>query len=328
MIDFSGAQPAWPREALELWAACVHDAAREEHLWRVPAPGGDEELRSWLGHHFTTEPAGITIVAGARAAALTYGRIAERLLVEAPTYLGLLPFLGAYGRRVEHFAWERIPVPVPERTVLLVTSPARNPDGATLTGDHRARLRTLVSAGGRVVVNGTYCWFRPDAATAEGADLLVSFHKLAGVGARLGFVRSEAYFSDAVPEIAGAAPPPIWQRAWARFLARDGHEHLLRVNVRQVIDSRDAFLWTIGELAPALRPGAVDGPNLLFSLPDGADEQEAVTKLETDGFRVSAGSAFAAPHPSLRLTFTGTTPDQAANLAQTLVRDRLCSGSL
>ncbi len=265
MIDFSGAQPAWPREALELWAACVHDAAREEHLWRVPAPGGDEELRSWLGHHFTTEPAGITIVAGARAAALTYGRIAERLLVEAPTYLGLLPFLGAYGRRVEHFAWERIPVPVPERTVLLVTSPA---------------------------------------------------------------MRSEAYFSDAVPEIAGAAPPPIWQRAWARFLARDGHEHLLRVNVRQVIDSRDAFLWTIGELAPALRPGAVDGPNLLFSLPDGADEQEAVTKLETDGFRVSAGSAFAAPHPSLRLTFTGTTPDQAANLAQTLVRDRLCSGSL
>lgn len=322
MIDFSGEQPVWPSEARKLWAACVRDASCEEHLWRVPAPRGDDELRSRLGIEFATDPADITIVAGARAAAMTYGRIAERVLAEAPTFLGLVPFLGARGLRVEHFGWERMPMSMSTGTVLLVTSPGRNPDGATLATEQRTRLEGLVSSGCRVVLNSTYFWFRPDALRVRGADLLVSFHKLAGAGARLGFVSSGSFFDDAVPEIASAAPSPVWQRAWARFLFRHGLEYLKEANIRPAAESCGSFVQTIDRLSCGVRLPAIDGPNLLFPLPSGVDEKEAMMKLEIDGYRVSPGSAFAAPWPSLRLNFTGTTPEQAAALARALVCGR------
>lgn len=322
--DFSGAQPSWPAEAVELWSGCAAEAARDTALWRAPAPAGDDQLRTRLGAEFGLDPAHLTVVAGARAVALTYGRCTRRVLVERPTFLGLSPMLRAHGARVRHFGWADIPVPEPDTTVL-VTSPCRNPDGATLDGPTREVLEGLCRKGVHVAVNGAYVWFDRQSPRVAGADLFVSLHKLAGVGARLGFVFSESFFERGVPEIASTGPPPVWQRAWARFLARDGLRLLEAHIVSTTLAAARVFLETLaGEGAEPLPPAT--GPNLLLPLPSGTDEDSALAALAERGFLVSAGRHFASAAPAIRVTFTGTTRDQAAALAETLVRTGLAKG--
>jgi len=48
MIDLSGTMPPRPEEAVRLWGSCAGQAATRSHLWRFPAPRGDDLLREQL----------------------------------------------------------------------------------------------------------------------------------------------------------------------------------------------------------------------------------------------------------------------------------------
>ncbi|MEV4114744.1 aminotransferase class I/II-fold pyridoxal phosphate-dependent enzyme [Nonomuraea sp. NPDC049695] len=320
MIDFGGAQPVWPVKTRELWGCCAAEAARAHEPWRRQPPQGDDMLRAELGRELRLEPDHLTIVAGVRAAALTYGRTAARLLVERPTFMGMMPMLESAGRPVHHVGWDDLPAPQ-TGTTLIVTSPCRNPDGATLSPRLHAAMERRCDAGERVVINSTYQWFGPGTPPVRGADLLLSLHKLAGVGARIGVVHSSTFFADAVPEIASAAPPPTWQRAWALFLARGGLAELKAANVVPAQKAAAAFHASLCELtgSPRVR---VQAPHTLLTLTADVTEQAALAALAARGYRLAGGSHFLAGE-SLRVSFYGVSPEQASELASTLVADKL-----
>ena len=134
MHDLSGTQPPWPGEAVRRWQACAAAAAQAADLWRVPCPQGDDMLRARIGERFGLDPAMITITAGVRASALSYGRLAPRILLERPTFPGVLSVLTGLGAAVELTDWEwMLHGSLPADCALWFTSPFRNPDGASLS---------------------------------------------------------------------------------------------------------------------------------------------------------------------------------------------------
>lgn len=345
-VDLSGSPARWPAEATELWADCVARAARVAELWTVPAPRGDDVLRQELAGALGFPPDEVTIVASLRAAALTYARRFRRAVVERPTYPGVLPVLGGAGADVVLASWQEIlrdPGGEPGDTVVWLTSPGRNPDGATLSPADLERLDDLAGHGYRIVVNGTYSWFAggqasaggrgplggPGSAAAQvlfGLDSVGTLHKLRGVGARVGWAVGPGYFEEAFPELLGTPPSPVWQRAWGLFL-REGGLSLLRATLlAQTAAAKASFA---GRLASAhgLELSAFDGPSVLIPLAAGRDsvadtadtvadtEDDARAALERAGFRTVAARAFHAAGPALRATFLGVAAEDAERFA-------------
>ncbi|TDD68670.1 aminotransferase class I/II-fold pyridoxal phosphate-dependent enzyme [Actinomadura rubrisoli] len=309
MIDFSGTAPRWTEEARRLWEDCV--SFREESLWAVPMPQGDELLREWIGARFGLDPRFITITAGVRAAALTYARVHGVVHVERPTFGGVVRVLEFAGARVERHSWEALPS-VPRSGALWVTSPARNPDGATLDAALCEELGRRAAEGQRVVVNGAYLWFAPGGVPdLAGADLLGSFHKIGGHGCRLGWVYSTSYFGEAVAELLGTTPSPVWQRCWARFAAKGGLDVLAEHAVTTARESAAAFLAEVPYRWPA-------APHMLLPLVSGVGEEHALARLERLGFRLAPGRDFDCDVPALRVSFPGASPDDAVRLARAI----------
>jgi DNA-binding transcriptional MocR family regulator len=251
----------------------------------------------------------------------------------------VLPVLAGAGADVALATWPEIlrdPGGPPEATVVWLTSPGRNPDGATLSPTDRERLAALAGRGYRVVVNGTYAWYGGGPAPAA-ADSVGSLHKLRGVGARVGWAAGPGYFEEAFPELLGTPPSPVWQRAWGLFL-REGGLALLRATI--LADTAAAKASFAGRLASAhgLRLPAFDGPSVLIPLADGdpradgdsrahgdplagggagvADAEDAARDaLERAGFRTVAARDFHASGPALRATFLGVTAGDAERFA-------------
>ena len=314
LTDLSGPQPFWPVEATRLWQDCLHRAGGVESLLRTAPPAGDELLREEIGREFGLDAPLISVVAGVRAAALCYGRRHRHITLERPTFLGVVPMLSAHGAMLAHASWEEITAGAGDPSGLLwLTSPCRNPDGATLTPKQHGALEEMARAGRRIVVNGTYLWFHSGSPAVRGADLVVSFHKLAGVGGRLGFVYGERFAEEAVPELTVSSPPPIWQRSWALFLRGGGLEPLREVNVSAVGRAAALFGAAIPELA-------VRGPSVLIPVPAPLSEEEFVRELAEEGFKVLEGRHFAAPWPAIRVNFAAASPADAARFAETLLR--------
>jgi DNA-binding transcriptional MocR family regulator len=183
-----------------------------------------------------------------------------------------------------------------------------------LTREDCDRLDAWATSGVRVVVNATYLWFRPAAPRPRRAEVLISLHKLAGVGARLGVVTGERFFAEGVPELAAAGPPPGWQATWASFLASGGADLLMAANVVPAALAAQIFDEAAGSVIDSLTL-APSGPNRLLRLGDGLTENDVVNRLAERGFRVSPGSAFDSPEPAVRATFTGVSVDEARSFA-------------
>ncbi|HEY7484441.1 MAG TPA: aminotransferase class I/II-fold pyridoxal phosphate-dependent enzyme [Streptosporangiaceae bacterium] len=320
LIDLSGPQPFWPVEATRLWQDCLHRAGGVESLLRTAPLAGDEPLREEIGREFGLDARLITVVSGVRAAALCYGRCHRHITLERPTFLGVVPILTAHGAVLAHASWEEITAGASDPSGLLwLTSPCRNPDGATLTPEQREALEAMARAGRRIIVNGTYVWFHSAFPPVRGADLVVSFHKLAGVGGRLGFVYGERFAEEAVPELTASSPPATWQRSWALFLRQGGLEPLRAANVTAVERAAELF----GAGLPGL---AVKGPSVLIPVPAPLSEDEFVRELAEEGFKVLQGRHFAAPWPAIRVNFAAARPAEAARFTETLLRRLPASG--
>lgn len=313
MIDLSGTFPRWSNQAQSLWESCARQAARDDRLWRFPAPQGDDLLRDRLGQVIGLDPASLTITVSVRAAALTYARTSAAIVVERPTFPGVVQVLRSSAAEVTLRDWGAL---LSERSaarpLLWLTSPFRNPDGAILTAADRAALLERTEAGQPVVINAAYLWYAPRTPGVPGADLIGSLHKLGGIGTRLGWVHSATYFTEAVPELLGATPSPVWQRTWGLFLERDGAALLRRDIVEPALASSAAF----GNALPW--KAGITGPHGLLTLVPGVAEEQAVRKIEQAGFRVCAGGDFHCPRPSVRVAFLGVAPAEAECFAATV----------
>lgn len=333
MIDLSGSPAPWPDEATRLWADRVGRAARQSDLWTVPAPQGDEVLREVLAAQLGLPVEQLTITASLRAAALTYARRFGHVALERPTYPGVVPVLAGAGAQVSRASWDELLKGAfggePWDTVLWFTSPGRNPDGRTLTGQERSRIAELAAEGHRVVVNETYAWFCGQAGTPAGADSVGTLHKLRGVGARLGWMAGPGCFEEAFPELLGTPPSPVWQRAWGLFL-RDGGLDLLRDGLLAQVDiAKDAFRDRLAS-AHGIEFPAFDGPNALIPLdPRAAEppaptaeqlEESALAALHEEGFKAVAARHFDAERPALRATFFGVGAAEAIRFADAVAR--------
>ncbi|MEW2625550.1 hypothetical protein [Streptomyces sp. NPDC048106] len=337
MIDLSGSPAPWPDEATRLWADRVAQAARQADLWTVPAPRGDEVLREALADQLGLSAEQLTITASLRATALTYARRFGHVVLERPTYPGVLPVLAGAGATVTRASWDELLKGAaggePGDTVLWLTSPGRNPDGRTLTDQDRRRVAELAAEGYRVVVNETYAWFCGHAGTPAGADSAGTLHKLRGVGARLGWMAGPGCFEEAFPELLGTPPSPVWQRAWGLFLQGGGLDLLRAGLLAEVDDAKAAFRDRLASAHGIAFP-AFDGPNALIPLaPEAAGappesgppateqlEEDALAAFREEGFEVVAARHFDAAQPALRATFFGVGAAEAIRFADAVAR--------
>jgi DNA-binding transcriptional MocR family regulator len=324
--DFGGGQPPWPAEAVQLWAGCAAAAARRTELWRVPAPRGDELLRAQLAAALDLDPDRLTVVGSVRAAAVTYARRHARVVLERPGWRGLTAALAGSQARLQRADLDEIAdADWPAGTVLWLTSPHRNPDGATLTAGLVSRLAGQVRRGRRLVLDEAYRWFGAGP-RVPGADLVGSLHKLGGLGARLGWVYSADFFDEAVPELVGSTPSAVWQHAWGRFLAAGGLELLGAAVVTPALAASAAFTAGLRGYAPVAV--AAPGPHRLLQLPPGADEAGALRRLAARGWTLGPGAAFDTAAPALRVSFVGVAAAAAAGFAAALAEPGLLGGEV
>jgi len=317
-VDLSGAQPRWPTAARDLWARCALRVAQDVELWRRPAAGGDSKLREALAVRYRLDPAHLTVVAGVRAAALALREQHRSVAVESPTFLGLATQLGR-GRplnQVDDFI-----TPLERGTLLVITSPGRNPDGANLSDADRTAIGAHLAAGVRVMVNETYREWCPAFPRVPGAEVMASLHKIAGVGARLGFVHSPTFLDASVPHLAATEPPLPWQRIWALFIEEGGLDELVEATVQPSAAAAAAYDTALDELSrpyasAALAPRA--GPHRVFPLPGGVTEQNALHRLGLAGYLANPASAFGMRAPALRFSFVGVDTAVAAHLPAVL----------
>jgi DNA-binding transcriptional MocR family regulator len=316
MIDLSGAAPVWPAAARRTWRRSLCEAALATSAMSAFDPCGDELLREQIARVQRLEPELVTVVSSVRAAALSYRRRERVIVMERPTFDGVLLAASAGGARVQRADWAAMVHRwQPPYAALWFTSPGRNPDGASLDQAGCDALSEQVRRGRRVVVNGAHSWFAPAAPRVEGADLIGSLHKIAGRGARLAWVYSPDFAREALPELIGTTPPPLWQRAWGLFFAAGGVEELAAAVTGQTRAAVEAFhegmRAKLGHDVPA-----ADGPNRLLRLAPEVAEAQALARLEELGFRLTAGAPFGAGTPALRANFTGVQPEAAADFAR------------
>jgi DNA-binding transcriptional MocR family regulator len=314
VIDLMGRQPSWPSAVVKLWSACVAEAAAQPLLWAEPAPQGDDLLRDALGRDLGVEPSRLTITSGTRAAAVTYARTARHLLMERPTFAGARFVLQSGSAQRDHVSWDYLcTARLPASSTIWLTSPGRNPDGATLSAEQAAQLAARVAEGHRVVVNGTYAWWAPAAPVPSGADRVGSLSKLAGMGARIGWVDSESFFGAAPPELLGTSPSRVWQRAWALCIERAGLQQLRMACIDPSASAAQAFTEQLRRAG--LPVVAAAGPSRLLALADGWTEERACAHLAGLGCLVAAGRDFFSWAPSIRLNFMTATMEQAVEAA-------------
>jgi DNA-binding transcriptional MocR family regulator len=314
MYDLTGVVPQWPADLLPLWADAMAEAGASPGVWRTPQGRGESELLEVLGELLEVDPGAITVVAGVRAAAVVLGRCRSLAFIERPTFAEIPRLLAHAGAQARLCGWPTLVEALhrePPRSLAWVTSPARNPDGASLDPVLLARLIEAAAKGAIVVCNETYRWF----ATATPVPLVRvgSFAKLVGGGARLGWVVHPP--AEAQLTLPMLAPPTQWQRAWARFLRRVPWPRVVDAFVEPTRRARTAFLANLEAPVRGLLGGT--GPSTLLPL-GSVSEDEARALLADRGVRAGRGKDFFGGYPSLRLAFTGLTMADARAAGQIL----------
>ncbi len=316
-IDLTGTFALWPDPLARSWRAAASRALMEvDPSMRAPMEG-DDLLRGELSCRLGLPLDGLTITAGIRAAIGPVSLGLTEMVIETPTFLGVPAVLGAYGVPVRFATWETLPVRGRPGTGVWITTPCRNPDGRCADP---GLLGELASGDLRVYCDSAYQWFDSSARTAPGVMQLGSLHKLAGPGARIGWIAGGELSADARRLLAVTAPPWHWQRIWGHFLSSGGLA-ALTARTAGLGAARAAFV----DIMPA-EPSHIrsTGPNLL--IPVDGDEAVALAALRRVGVLASPGSAFRAPRPSVRVCLDGVSAAVAQEAAHRFTRAGVVAG--
>lgn len=318
--DLTGTLRPWPGECASAWRRCLDTALSEPGVWQtVPRPGLPR-LRAALAAHFGVAPERLTVTSGVRSSVPGLLHGVRHLVMERPTFAHVARLAQQSGVDVTVCPdpLARLGEPDGSRTLVWVTSPARNPDGWSLS---RPEAETAAATcqrpdGPRLVVNQAYHWLHPDAPRPPSATLVGTLHKLVGGGVSLGWL-AQPVGEPIVERPAAGGPPGPWQLAWARYIEEGG---LDRLAARTLVPARQRCEEFLRRLTAAgVRTGHC-GLSALLPLPDGVTEQAAVDTLREAGLAVSPGSAFLAETPSIRVSFTAVSDAAVEPCADAVAR--------
>ncbi|MHB2021628.1 MAG: MocR-like pyridoxine biosynthesis transcription factor PdxR [Candidatus Xenobia bacterium] len=275
---------------------------------------------------------------GVYLALQAFTRPDEPVLVEEPTYSGVIELASRRGQRVVGIpvddggivpeALERICVAVRPR--ILYTIPTfHNPTGVSLHADRRSRLLSLAEKYNFLIVeDDVYGWLSYDGPSPPSlkADdeagrviYVVTFSKMLFPALRVGAVvatPSQLIEMAGVKESCDLVGSMLLQRALAEWLRRGEFEpHLNRV-IPLYRERRDAMAETLARTFPSGSwTHAGGGFNTWVTLPGGTSEREFFAEAVEHGIGIARGSAFYHQPPStahLRLTFSTQTPARIA----------------
>lgn len=321
MIDLTGPPRPWSTRLVARFDRCREDAARSPSWWRTPAPRGERVLLDRLAETFGASADRTVVTGGVRQFATGWAATGLPAAVEAPTYADIPAILGT-AAPVQRIRWSRLGSlarRIDPAAIVWLTSPYRNPDGLSLDGAGSTAAAALARRGNTVMVNHVYRWSEaadhvPDA--PAGAWTVTSLAKVAGGGLRLGWATAPA--ADRIARVfTSFGPPTQWQRACAKFLDAKTFRTLWADCVEPTVAARQAFADRASELLGWEDP--TGGPSMLLSCAN-VTEPDAVALLAAAGVRVSRGSAFDCPDPSVRLAFSGVTLSEAKAVAEVFAR--------
>jgi DNA-binding transcriptional MocR family regulator len=329
-------------------------AAGGPGLMNYTTAQGDLALRSTLAEvvherGVTAGPDEILVTAGATGAlSLVTALLAppgSTVLVEQPTYLGMLNILNARGVRVVGLPMDGDGLLVEsveealraERPAFLYTIPTfQNPSGVCLSAPRRAVLLELAARRGLTIVEDdiygrmAYEGHPPPALKAEDHGgrviYLSSFSKSLMPGLRLGYlVASPALVKQLVVlrQAQDVCSPPLQQRALSVFVEQGWwHAHLRRMLPRYR-ERRDALLQAMDRHFPMgvtwTRPRG--GFSSWVSLPPGISVVDLYLSAVARGVAFTPGQVFSAASddvPHLRLCFSAEPPERITDAVVTL----------
>ncbi len=285
-------------------------------LDRRPPRGGEEPLRRALSGLLDCRPEDIAVTPGIRAVALVAHTWARSVLIERPTFGAVADVLRQQGLAVRSAPWPEILRPAVCRAraeLVWLTSPARNPDGATLRG-HEVTAVAALTAGRTVICNETYRWWSAQEALPPRVIRVGSLHKLVGGGVRIGWIRSSATEPPGLKDLGYASAPSPWQLGVADFIAEGLLNDVISRLVRQARLVREVF---VAEAGPALVSGldVPDVPHLLLQ-PGTAGDSDSPFR---ESGCVGRGDTFGAPG-CWRISFLELTADEAALVGREMKR--------
>ncbi|MFA1549984.1 PLP-dependent aminotransferase family protein [Actinomadura chokoriensis] len=315
-------------------ATAAARAARRPDAWEMPPLGGLPELRGWFARAVggAVSPADVVITSGGQQSLTTVLRAllppGAPLLVESPTYLGILAIARASGLHP-------VPVPVDANGVrpdllaeAFAMSGARvfygqpvfhNPTGAVLSAGRRARVLDVARTAGAFVVEDDFARHLgidpppPPLIAQDDEGRVVHIASLtkatapslrvAAVIAR-GPVAERIRATQLVEEFFPARP---LQETLLELVGSPGWARHLRTVRTALLARRDALLAAFARDLPELsvnRPAG--GFHLWARLPEGVDDVALAEAALRAGVLVSAGRPFfpaEAPGPYLRISY-------------------------
>jgi len=308
-MNLTGPSGGWTDSSRALWRRCVEAALDDGDAWQTPPRTGLPRLRQALAAVVGLDGERLAVTSGIRGQVPALLGGARTLLIERPSFQSIPVLARRQGVSVHTVDWEELlrTEGTDDGRVLWLTSPARNPDGRTLTRPEAARLDELAGRNRAVVVNQAYLWSEPGSPRPGAATLIGSLHKLAGGGCVLGWQWSPGGAGPDRP--AGGGPPMAWQLAWTRFLEQDGLADLAEHGLHGPARRCRRFIETLPELA-GVRVRYGGGPSLLLEIDTPVPEARLVATLAEHGVLVGAGTAFGCASTAVRLCFTGVDDDE------------------
>ena len=285
------------------------------------------------------------VTQGMSLIARTLARAGEAVIVEQPTYLGLLNVLGANGIRAigapiddEGLVVEALePLIQQHRPRFIYTIPIfQNPSGVCLSPARRVALLDLIERYRIPLVEDdiySQLAYEGAAAAALKADdphglvlSLGSFSKSLLPGARVGYVVAAPHFVSrivAAKQADDLCSPPLMQRALALFIQRGWLASHLRRVIPRYRERRDALMTAMAQHFPSGLSWTTPQGGFCswVALPPNTSVADLYLASVERGVAFAPGDVFFAerpPRPYLRLSFSSLPPDQISDAAQIL----------
>lgn len=334
-IDLSAALQAVPPDLIE---PAVQAAARRlpAHLGqRSPDIQGLPDLRrlvadTYIARGLPTRPQEILITCGAQQAIDLVLRMSlrpqDRLIVDDPTYPGLIDLLRRGGHRADVVrvdaddGWrinhliEAYSAGSPRLGIHVFDH--HNPTGHVLPDQARAELASVCNRLGTMLLidetlselTGTAAQPQPMAAHLRSALSVGSMSKTHWSGLRIGWIRGERRALRPLIEAHATYTQgtPLLDQLIAVELLQDSGDHLSQLRQR-LIDQRRALVAALAAALPEWTPNwPSGGVTLWVTLPAGLSARVLVERGPLFGLRLAPGSAFSmstADDRHLRLPF-------------------------
>lgn len=346
VIALSGGYLAAELQPSQPLAASMKRAAGRVGSWERPPPAGLTELREWFARTSGTSVADVTITGGGQAAISLALRAllppGAPLLVESPTYLGVLAIARAAGLRP-------VPVPIDEDGLppellaeAFATTGARavycqprfhNPTGTVLSAERRGEILAVARAAGAFVVEDDYARdlaIEPTPASLISQDkdgtvvYIASLTKATAPSLRIAAVIARGPVTERIRSsqlvdalfvcrpLQEAAVELVNSPAWHRHLAA------LSTGLRRRRDTLATAMATHLPLPVRVPSG---GLHLWARLPDGIDDGVLTDRALRAGVKISPGRGYFPAEPPaayVRLSYASAATE--ADLSEGVTR--------